>query len=355
LVNSDIIHNIIKDYIRQQINASSANETKSFSSNSKTTSLNRDSTASPVCLSSSSSSSSKQYCQITSNLLNTVQQLSHLSLKQEAIDSMKKNQLLEYYQDLQRLVVTSSSNDERNNSPKNNSTANGSCSSSQKNLSPALSEGDRLNPANNKYYILKSHQNSNSFECGYVSQRSPIYRSNSSPSYSSVNDLSSQAAKSNISEAVQSEKKNDTVTTSASSSITKPLPEIVITESRTDGYLNEYESIKQLKVEESDNGSHRSVYLNNNNLNRSSSSDLNKALLFSDIANFSNHSINFKDLLSASQRNQQNNLQSTLNENNPQQSFSQQKQHQNLFTSAAKASKLLKPHVCTSCHKKFAR
>jgi len=345
LISSEIIQQIINEQIRQK-NTANNNTAASIISNSSPsqTTTSTPTTKLPV-------SSSAKTCQITSSLLHTVQQLSHLSLKQEAIESMKTNQLFEYYQDLQRLVVSSSSGDEHQHHPAcatHNSTAVSRSSSTS--TSPAVvTENNRLSPANSKYYLTKNHQNSNSFECGYTSHRSPIYRSNSSPSYSSTYGEASAADRNGqvacVDGAVQSERRNGAAASVGGSAMAKPLPEIVITESRTEGYLNEYGSggggQKQLKADNLENGT------------------LNKAMFFAGIPNFATQPINFGEMLGVSQKSWLLNL----NENSSlsSQPFGQighqnSLQHQqNLCSSAVKTSKLLKPHVCDSCQKRFAR
>ncbi len=71
---------------------------------------------------------------------------------------------------------------------------------------------------------------------------------------------------------VQSERWNGAAASACDSAMAKPLPEIVITESRTEGYLNEYGSgggsQKQLKADNLENGT------------------LNKVMFFPGIPNF---------------------------------------------------------------------
>lgn len=87
------------------------------------------------------------------------------------------------------------------------------------------------------------------------------------------------------------------------------------------------------------NGFNSSHLLSNNNLFRSSSSDLNKPKL-GDLP-WVNQSISFEEILKANQENSPKNWR--LNGSTSLQAIS------------VKSSKLLKPHVCGSCQKRFAR
>lgn len=171
LFNNELMGQIIAEKLRQQHNAlMNHHHQQQSTSNSP----------SPCPI----AQSSQQQALNNSILLNTVNQLSHLSLRQDSMDSLKNSlsqslaNQFEYYQDMVKMGLDSSAQSGLN-----------------KDMSREILSENRLSP-NGKYYLMKNHhQASASFESSNSqkncsnSQAKPIYRSNSSPSYSSMHSV----------------------------------------------------------------------------------------------------------------------------------------------------------------------
>lgn len=170
LFNNELMGQIIGEQLRQQHNALMNHHQQQSTSNSP----------SPCPI----AQSSQQQALNNSILLNTVNQLSHLSLRQDSMDSLKKSlsqslaNQFEFYQDMVKMGLDSSAQAGLN-----------------KDMNHGILSENRLSP-NGKYYMMKNHhQASASFESSNSqkncsnSQAKPIYRSNSSPSYSSMHSV----------------------------------------------------------------------------------------------------------------------------------------------------------------------
>lgn len=378
-MNNDLVQQILVEQIRQQNNA--LLQTNSSSTCASPQNANNPST----------------------NLLNTVKQLSHLSLRQDSMNSIKKtlshtfaNQI-EFYQDLQMELNLNNSGKTLENNNKSFSEIN----------HQILSE-NRLSP-NNKYNMMKN-QGSSSLESSEhknysnQSQTKPILRSNSSPSYSSVHPLvrenqlnfkrnnneipinsfyniekpkesisfesspDSNPLTDNNNNAINKNSKNLNQDYQGfiksenylksfngnSQVMSKPLPEIVITESKMDSFNVDYaadlnrksESIKQEKQDCYKNRvsldlADESLISSNNSLFTPNSGDFGKSSKLSDLDLSFNQSMSFEEILKTNQENSIKNWKLNANAS-PQ-------------PPSVKSSKLLKPHVCTSCNKRFAR